>query len=83
MAQTSTKESLKERVKKCRTRLKELEIKNPKHFFCLKYPEYKPKDKNDHSAFYRIDNLYHGNSVDEDFTIKLEAFVLFNETHYA
>ena len=49
--------TLKERVQDCRAELKSLEIKNPKHYFCLKYPEYKPKDKSDQEAINKIDNL--------------------------
>lgn len=76
------KKELKERVSKCRNKLRELEIKNPKHYFCLKYPEYKPKSNIDLKAKSKIDNLYYGNFIDEDFTIKLEAFVSFTKTHF-
>lgn len=58
-----------DRVIACRERLKEFEIKNPKHFFSLIYREYK-KDKT------RLDNLYYCNVEDEDFTDKLEIFTL-------
>lgn len=77
-----TKQKLAQRVENCREQLKTMEIKNPKHFFCLKYPEYKPKDDSDKESFNKIDNLYYGKITDEDFTVKLESFVTFNKTHY-
>lgn len=76
------KKTLKERVEQCRKDLKELEIKNPKHYFCLKFPEYKPKGKDDTEAINKIDNLFYGKIQDETFTQKLESFVQFNRVHY-
>ena len=75
---------LKLRVEKARERLDALNIKSQKHDFGLKYQEYlSDKDVHDRSSKReRLNNLWYCRVFDEDFTKKLEAFVLFKETQY-
>lgn len=72
--------SLSKRVKICREKLRELEIKNPKHFFALKYREYTPKNEKDYN---KLDNLFYGKIEDKNFTIKLESFVEFMKIQFS
>ena len=63
------------RVLKCRKRLKLAGIKMPRHFFSLKYPEY--KDDQD-----KLNNLWYGKVENDEFTKKLESFTTFKEIQY-
>ena len=69
---------LKDRVYKCRETLAKLGVKKGLDEFCKKYPELIPK-VNDIKAIQRLQNLWYGKLADTNFTIKLEAFVVFKE----
>jgi hypothetical protein len=72
--------NLKKRVKACRNQMKEL--KALRFYFVLKYPQYAPKNSEDTEAINRLDNLWYGKVLDEEFTEKLEAFTKFKLTQY-
>jgi hypothetical protein len=73
-------EELKLRVLQARSDLQEIGAdKRAQHYFCLKYPEYKPVTESD---YHRLRNLWYGKVAEEDFTKKLEAFVTFQKAIY-
>jgi len=75
---TETELSLKERVKVCRDKLKELGVRNARYYFAKKYPEYAKDDK----AKTRLDNLFFCKISDEQFTKDLEAFTSYKEVEF-
>ena len=75
---TLVADALRERVKKSIKDLEDIGItKSPKYYFSLKYPEY-----NDLADPNYLNNLWYGRSTSEDFTRKLEAFVIFKSVQY-
>ena len=75
---------LKLRVEKVRNTFKSLGFNDQKKEFVMKYPEFvSHKNKEEESSKReRLNNLWYCRVFDEDFTKKLEAFVLFKETQY-
>ena len=69
------KDNLYVRVLKAKGELNKLGVKMPRYYFCLKYPEYKAIDSKLLKDNHKLDNLWYGKITDEDFTVKLEAFV--------
>ncbi|WP_439132387.1 hypothetical protein [Polaribacter sp.] len=69
---------LKKRVEFVKKELDSLQIKNPKHFFGLKNPEY----LGDNHKEERLKNLWYCRVFDEDFTKKMESFLTFKKTQY-
>ena len=76
MGRLQEKALLRKEVKTLKRKLIKLEIKNPRHYFCKRYPEYKDEDGN-YSAF--LNNLWYGRSSDKEFNDKLRAFVELKE----
>jgi hypothetical protein len=71
----ANKNNLNSRVLDCRIRLRSMGVKMPRHFFTLKYPEYRGDDD-------KLNNLWYGKIDDDDFTSKLESFTEFKKVQY-
>lgn len=66
------KNELISRVEKCRAKLINLGIKKVLDCFVRKYPEYQNEP-------HKTNHLFYGNSTDEEFTQKLEAFTNYKQ----
>lgn len=75
-----TRRKLSLRVKKCRSELTRVGVKNQIKDFCIKYPEYIDTEKE--NQFDRVSNLFYGKSVNIDFTTKIEAFTEYKINEY-
>ncbi len=75
--------SLKLRVQQAIAKLQDIGAeKSGKYYFCLKFPEYKPRNYSDTVKLNRLENLWYGRSTDADFTMKLEAFVEYKRVEF-
>mgnify|MGYP003633727302 CR=1 FL=1 len=75
------KKEYKLKVQQNRSQLREIGVKNAMYYFAIKYPKYSWKKKGD-KDYNRIDNLWHGKIIDEDFLTKMNAFVHFKEVEF-
>jgi hypothetical protein len=69
------------RVLKAKEALKTIGVKMPRYYFSLKYPEYKTDDGDVQKDNHELNNLWYGKVMNEDFTIKLEAFVEYKKVN--
>ena len=67
---------LEYKVLKLKSKLKEIGVSQAKYYFSLKYPEYL-KDSEE------LDNLWYGKISNEEFTEKLEAFVIYKQEEFS
>ena len=79
--ENTTKTDYRLKVKIIRGKLKLIGVRLPMYYFAIKYPMYMWDNIRD-TKWNRIDTLWHGKIIDEDFLLKMEAFLKYKKVEF-